>query len=120
MITSYKMRSMPAANCHVEIIRDSKTKTFKGARLYSYRTLILEIRFDPRTHIETVKLYYPVNCSSTTARHVNRFTTEWLGENCYFKLKDKENGYIMGANWGVHDTLEMSKWYEKYGERFHY
>lgn len=47
MTTSYKMRSMPAAN----------------------RTLMMEICFDSETYIETVKLYYPVDCSHTTARH---------------------------------------------------
>lgn len=120
MTTSYKMRSMPAANCHVEIIRDSKTNAFKGVYLYSYRTLMMEICFDPETYVETVKLYYPVDCSRTTARHVNRFTTEWLGENCYFKLKGKEKGYTMSANWGVRDTLEMLQWYENSGKRFRY
>lgn len=120
MTTSYKMRSMPAANCHIEIIRDNKTNAFKGVYLYSYRTLIMEICFDPDTYKESVKLYYPVNCSMTTARHVNRFTTEWLGENCYFKLKNEKNGYTMSANWGVHDTLAMLQWYENNGKRFHY
>lgn len=120
MTTSYKMISMPAANCHIEINRDSKTKAFKGVYLYSYRTLMMEICFDAEANSETVKLYYPVNCSRTTARHVNRFTTEWLGENCYFKLKGKEKGYTMSANWGIRDTLEMLEWYESYGKRFHY
>ena len=120
MTTSYKMRSMPAANCHVEIIRDSKTNAFKGVYLYSYRTWMMEICCDPETYIETVKLYYPVDGSRTTARHVNSFTTEWLGENCYFKLKGKEYGYTMSAYWGVRDTLEMLQWYENSGKRFHY
>ena len=120
MISSYKMRSMPAANCHIEIVRDSKTNAFKGVYLISYRTLIMEICFDPDTALESVKLYYPVDFSRTTARHVNRFTTEWLGENCYFKLKDKEKGYTMSANWGVRNTLEMLHWYENNGKRFYY
>ena len=120
MTTSYKMRSMPAANCHIEIIRDGKYNMFKGVYLYSYRTLIMEICFDPDTFKESVKLYYPVDCSRTTARHVNRFTTEWLGENCYFKLKGKGEGYTMSANWGVNDTLDMLQWYETSGKRFHY
>ena len=120
MISSYKMRSMPAANCHIEIVRDSKTNAFKGVYLISYRTLIMEICFDPDTALESVKLYYPVDFRRTTARHVNRFTTEWLGENCYFKLKDKEKGYTMSANWGVRNTLEMLHWYENNGKRFHY
>ena len=120
MTTSYKMRSMPFANCHIEIIRDSKTNEFVGVYLYSYRTLIMEICFDPKTFKESVKLYHPVDCSRTTARHVNRFTTEWLGENCYFKLKGEENGYTMSANWGLHDTLCALQWYESSGKRFHY
>lgn len=118
MTTSYKMRSMPAANCHIEIIRDSKHNTFKGVYLYSYRTLIMEICFDADTYKESVKLYYPVNCSRTTARHVHWFTTEWLGENCYFKLKGKGEGYTMSADWGVNDTLEMLQWYETNGKRY--
>lgn len=117
MTTSYKMRSTPAANCHVEIIHDSKTNAFKGVYLYSYNTLMMEICFDSKTQLETVKLYYPVDCSRTTARHVNRFTTEWLGENCYFKLKGKLKGYTMSANWGVRYTLEMLYWYENNGKR---
>lgn len=90
MTTSYKMRSMPAANCHVEIIRNSKTNAFKGVYLYSYRTLMMEICFDPETYNETVK------------------------------LKGKEKGYTMSANWGVRDTLEMLQWYKNSGKRFHY
>lgn len=39
MTTSYKMRTMPAANCHIEINRDGKHNMFKGVYLYSYRTL---------------------------------------------------------------------------------
>lgn len=120
MTTSYKLRSMPCANCHVEIIRDSKTKAFKGVCLYSYCTLMMKICFYPATQHETVKLYYPVECSRTTARHVNRFTTEWLGENCYFKLKGKGKGYTMSANWGVPYTLEMLEWYENNGTRLDY
>lgn len=120
MTTSYKMRSMPAANCHIEIIRDSESNEFVGVCLYSYRTLIMEICFDPNTSKESVKLYHPVDCSRTTARHVNRFTTEWLGENCYFKLKGEGEGYTMSANWGLPYTLYALEWYESSGKRFHY
>ena len=43
MTTSYKMRSMPTANCHVEFITDFGV--LKEVRLVSYHTAILSVKY---------------------------------------------------------------------------
>lgn len=91
MTTSYKMRSMPTANCHVEFITDFGV--LKEVRLVSYHTAILSVKYHGTD--ADVEVMYPVNCSLTTARHVNQFTTELLGTNEYHALKKLGTGCTM-------------------------
>lgn len=83
MTNSYRLISMPYAQTHVDIVEKDGYVT--EVNLYSYHTKILEVKacmFDLH-----VIVHYPVACSVTTARHVNRFTTEIAGENLYHQLK---------------------------------
>ena len=90
-IESYRLRSMPSAQCHVDFYIDGCY--LKEVRLVSYTTTILSVKFhDNDADVEVV---YPVNCSRTTARHVNRFTTELLGTNEYHALKKLGEGCTM-------------------------
>ena len=88
---NYHMISMPAANCHVEFIVDDFSSLHK-VRLWSYSTLILDIEVDFDKDILHCYVNYAVDCSRTTARHVNRFTRELFGDNKYFLFKACETG----------------------------
>ena len=85
---SYRLLSMPSAQCHVEFYSDGSH--LKEVRLVSYTTTILSVTYHQND--ADVKVVYPVNCSRTTARHVNRFTVELLGTNEYHALKKLGNG----------------------------
>lgn len=82
-ITSYHLRTMPAAKCHVNFYRNNGV--LAKAELVSYNTVMLIAEYDNNNIKLTVN--YPVDCSATTARHVNRFTTELTGTNLYHELK---------------------------------
>lgn len=83
IIEKYHLRSMLSAQCHVEFYSDDCC--LKEVRLVSYTSTILSVKYYGSDVDITV--VYPVDCSATTARHVNRFTTELLGTNMYHALK---------------------------------
>lgn len=90
-ITSYHLMSMPSAQCHVEVFR-TDGGSLREIRLVSYTTTILAVKqhgFDIDIEVE-----HPVNCSRTTTRHVNRFTTELTGMNLWHELKKEPKGGI--------------------------
>lgn len=88
IITSYHLSTMPAAKCHVNFYRNNGVLV--KAELVSYNTVMLTAEYDGSDVKLTVN--YPVNCSATTARHVNRFTTELTGTNLYHELKKVPTG----------------------------
>lgn len=115
-IESYRLNSMPSAQCHVEFYIDGCH--LKEVRLVSYTTPILSVKFHGND--ADVEVLYPVNCSRTTARHVNRFTTELLGTNEYYALKKMgEGGTLRFAGMGVRIS-DMCQNYRYYGKHFHY
>lgn len=88
IITSYRLMSMPFASCHVNFYRINGV--LSKAELVSYNTVMLTADYDDSSIRLTVN--YPVDCSVTTARHVNRFTTELTGTNLYHELKKVPTG----------------------------
>lgn len=114
-INSYHLRSMPAAQCHVEFIVDDCY--LKEVRLVSYTTTILSVIYHQMD--ADVKVVYPVDCSRTTARHVNRFTTELLGTNEYHALKKLGEGCIMRFEGMGVCISDLYNKYQQYGKRFH-
>ena len=115
-IESYRLRSMPSAQCHVEFFVDNCY--LKEVRLVSYTTTILSVTYH-QTDAD-VKVVYPVNCSPTTARHVNRFTTELLGTNEYHALKKLGEGCTMRFEGMAVCISDLHGKYQQYGKRFHY
>lgn len=124
---NYHLRSMPSAQCHVEIERIpfdgcAGAGRLSAITLVSYSTPIIRFTIDKYANVE-LKVLYPVDCSRTTARHVNRFTTEFLGKNWYYDLKKL---YSDGAGKGVNIThllyyiADSAQWYENNGKKFHY
>lgn len=116
MITNYRLRSMPAANCHVEFF--TYFGILKEVRLVSYSTIILSVKYHDTD--ADVEVMYPVNCSSTTARHVNRFTTELLGRNEYHALKKLGKGCRIRFEDGAECISKLYTEYKNYGKKFHY
>lgn len=84
IITSYHLMSMPSASCHVNFYLNNGV--LAKAELVSYNTVMLTAEYDGSNIKLTVNHF--VGCSRTTARHVNRFTTELTGTNMYHELKN--------------------------------
>lgn len=112
-IESYCLNSMPFAKCHVDFYIDGCY--LKEVRLVSYTTDILSVKFHGND--ADVEVMYPVNCSRTTARHVNRFTTELLGTNEYQALKKLGEGRIMRFEGMAVRISDLCQNYRYYGKR---
>lgn len=82
-IYRFRLQSMQNAQCHV-VIETYNDGGIKSATLVSYNTVVLKIY--------TQNGYAVMDCSGvysvTTARHINRFTTEFCGRNMYYVCKD--------------------------------
>lgn len=115
-IESYRLRSMPSAQCHVEFYSDGCY--LKEVRLVSYATTILSVTYHQND--ADLKVMYPVNCSRTTARHVNRFTVELLGTNEYHALKKLGDGCTMRFEGKAVCISDLHNEYRQYGKRFYY
>lgn len=83
----YRLASMPFSMCHVTIKRYGETceEQAISVELWSYYTHVLTI--DYHADDQSFELYASGTYSVTTARHINRFTTEFLGENMYHEIK---------------------------------
>ena len=115
-IKSYRLRSMPYAQCHVEFYTDGIF--LKEVRLVSYTTTILSVKYNGSD--AEVEVVYPVDCSCTTARHVNRFTMELFGTSKYFALKKLSVGCTMLFEGGAACIRNLHAGYLYYGKHFHY
>lgn len=119
---NYRMRSMPSAQAHVEFVYN-ECDSLVAIRLYSYRTCILEtVRMEKGGiyHWVTNVVFNPAY-SRTTARHVNRFTSELFGRNYYFECKDvwaKEVPLSEVLN--TNTIMDFCNEYQQYGKHFHY
>ena len=78
----FRLESMQHAQCHVTIQRRSLKDV--EARLISYSTVVLVAQGTPEGG---VRLMCSGTYSVTTARHINRFTTEFFGSNLYYECK---------------------------------
>lgn len=109
---NYHMISMPYAKCRVEFIVDDFS-CLRNIRLWSYTTLILDVAvgLPDDGYACNVMVCYPVDCSHTTASHVNRFTTELFGENKYFDFKGVETGTVVKYSDMLLKSVEMHERY---------
>ena len=78
----FRLESMQHAQCHVTIQRRSLNDV--EARLISYSTVVLVAQGTPEGG---VRLMCSGTYSVTTARHINRFTTEFFGNSLYYACK---------------------------------
>lgn len=78
----FRLLSMPSAQCRVYI------KCFDDAsvsvELISYDTSVCLVNYNP---VNGAELLCSGTYSVTTARHINRFTREFCGENKYHECK---------------------------------
>lgn len=115
IITSYHLRTMPAAKCHVNFYRNNGV--IAKTELVSYNTVMVTAEYDGNGIKLTVN--YPVDCSVTTARHVNRFTTELTGTNLYHELKKVPVGDTFIVNDAAVCLSDMAFKYQEHGKRWH-
>lgn len=84
-----KLKSMPYANCKVLIEPHEFGVT---VTLHSYGTDVVALEF---VNGELRNVWFgAVDYSTTTARHVNKFSNEWLGWNVYHYAKEHK-----GLDW---------------------
>lgn len=80
----FRLDSMPSAQCHIRISRD-KYGIVDEIDLISYSTLVCVLKRDIGN---VFNLWCTGTYSTTTSRHINRFTTEFCGNNYYYKCRD--------------------------------
>lgn len=112
------MISMPYANSHVEFITDN-WGCLATIRLYSYSTLMLDLSLNRSTYNGVLKICHYVDCSVTTSRHANRFTTELFGENKYHVLKKLGYGSQMDCEDILLSAVEMFERYACNAKVYH-
>ena len=110
----YRLLSMPHAQCRVYIKRFDDESV--SVELVSYETSVLIINSNPA--IGTA-LYCSGTYSVTTARHINRFTREFCGDNKYFECKSAvgDPAKYAGGDWyyvGDVDPERLLKMCERY------
>jgi hypothetical protein len=115
IITSYHLMSMPSASCHVNFYRNNGV--LSKAELVSYNTVMLTAEYDGSSIKLTVN--HPVDCSVTTARHVNRFTTELTGTNLYHELKKVPTGGAYIVDDVAVCLSDMAFKYQEHGKRWY-
>lgn len=84
-VAKYRLHSMPSAQCHVVIQHDDEKTVVE---LVSYSTYVLRIVEEK----DTITLLCSGVYSTTTARHINRFTREFFGTSLYYDCKDSLKG----------------------------
>lgn len=78
----YRLLSMPHAQCRVYIKRFDDGSV--SVELISYETSVCLINYNP---VNGAALYCSGTYSVTTARHINRFTSEFCEYNRYHECK---------------------------------
>lgn len=114
IITSYHLMSMPYASCHVNFYRNNGVLV--KAELVSYNTVMLTAEYYGVGVKLTVN--HPVDCSVTTSRHVNRFTTELTGTNLYHELKKVPVDWVYIVKDAAVCLSDMAFKYQEYGKRW--
>lgn len=139
-IKRFRLDSMPNAQCHVVI--EYSECGINQIRLVSYETNVIEIsilnserakerfNFAGIVHCSPGNGSWSYNCcdwtySPTTARHINRFTKEFLGENMYQAVKhcaerDAQGGADGFPLYDVSRVIRMAEWYLENGKRYYW
>ena len=100
MVDRYRLDTMPHAQCHVCICRD-KYGCVHEIDLISYETLVCVLTRDIGNMFN---LWCTGTYSPTTRRHINRFTTEFCGQNYYPECRDAIGKNLYDADYGYFVT----------------
>ena len=113
---NYHMISMPAAQCHIEFDVDDFS-ILRSIKLWSYSTMVLNVAVgsDNEDAIDII-VECAVDYRRTTARHVNRFTTELTGSNLYQQFKGIEVGGHIWIDGMMLNAVEMFEHYVNAGK----
>lgn len=125
----FRLASMPYAQCHVKIKRYGERCEEQSidVELWSYYTHVMSISYHADS--QSFDVIASGTYSVTTARHINRFTKEFLGINLYHDVKracTKE----LTSEWAkvpvaIENTVveqaffNRLSYYDRYGKRFH-
>lgn len=117
-ILSYRLASMPSAQCHVNF--HYHDGILSSVTLVSYSTTVIAI-----TGLDEDDPWWSCSgtYSKTTARHIGRFTSEFLGSNLYHTAKDMViNGYLEQVSHEQLVALEraVSMYLDGYGGKKYY
>ena len=119
---NYHLRSMPYAQVHVEFVHDN-CNALVSIRLVSYSTPILVIDRVEKggEFVWVTNVVFNPAYSRTTARHVNRFTSELFGCNYYFECKEAwANKSSLADVLNTNAIMNFWNYYKQYGKKFHY
>lgn len=135
-VNRYRLASMPSAQCHIEITMVGER--INSISLISYETFVVGVQILDRSKMPETNPYYALvvaqpgngsdsyNCcdwtySPTTARHINRFSREFFGENKYHQIKHIAGKYkliyIYQDEW--QNIIARAKWYIENGKRYY-
>ena len=87
-VDDFRLASMPSGQCHVRIFRDEHDN-IDEIGLISYSTWVCTLKRDIAGRYS---LWCTGTYTSTTRRHINRFTTEFCGGNMYRECRDAVGG----------------------------
>ncbi len=119
---SYHLFSAPYSQCHVEFVTEnsaSEINKLSIIRFYSYDTLEIEMGQATDGYWYPIVRAY-VGYSRTTAKQVNRFTTELWGANKYYQCKECEIDHYCG-DMALTDDVVQRFWhaYKRGGKRLY-
>lgn len=115
-VKKFHLMSMPSAQTHVEFVLEDGE--IQGIWFYSFRTLELLIHKD-ESGKWVCKVCAYAAYSRRTARHYNRFTKEFFGDNLYFECKNADIGSNLDVSISEHDVMSFYKHYVSCGKKIH-
>ena len=113
-VKKFHLMSMPSAQAHVEFVLEDGE--IQGIWFCSYSTLELLIHKDESGRW-VCKVCAYAGYSRTTARHYNRFTNEFCGQNMYFECKNTDIGRNLDAVITQHDVESFYNHYVRWGKK---
>ena len=105
--------SMPSAQTHVEFLLNDGE--IQAIWFFSYRTLELLIHKNESGKWVCKVCAYAAH-SRTTARHYNRFTNEFFGQNMYFECKNTDIGRNLDVVISQHHVEGFYNHYVSFGK----
>ena len=113
-VKKFHLMSMPSAQTHVEFLLNDGE--IKAIWFYSYSTLELLIHKNGSGKW-VCKVCAYAGYSRTTARHYNRFTKEFFGDNLYYACKNTDIGSNLDVVISQHDVESFYNHYVSWGKK---